>query len=57
MHNTRKTGTDPLIFIAELTRYERENRRHSLEASSTMVEQWEEKRTLLDFSMLGLDGT
>ena len=56
MHNTRRTGTDPLIFIPKLTRFERENQRHSLEASNTMVEQREE-RTLLDFAMLGLDGT
>ena len=57
MHNTRRTRTDPLIFIPELTRFERENRRHSLEASSTMAEQREEERTLLDFAMPGLDST
>ena len=57
IHNTRRTGTDPLIFIPELTRFERKNKRHSLEASTTMAEQQEEERTLLDFAMPGLDGT
>ena len=56
MHNTRRAGTSPLIFIPKLTRFERENRRHSLEASNTMAEQREE-RTLLDFAMPSLDGT
>ena len=57
MHNTRRTGTDPLIFILELTWFERENRRHSQEGSSTIEEQQEEERILLDFAMPGLDGT
>ena len=39
MHNIRRIGTDPLIFISEHTRFERENRRHSQEESSTMAEQ------------------
>ena len=56
MHNTLRTGTDPLIFISELTWFERENMKYSQEKSNTMVEQQEE-RTLLDFAMLGLDGT
>ena len=57
MHNTQRTRTDSLSFIPELTQFERENRRHSQEKSNTMAEQREEERTLLDFSMLGLDGT
>ena len=57
MHNTRRTRIDPLTFIPELTRFERENRRHSQEESSIMAEQREEERTLLDFSIPGLDGT
>ena len=57
MHNTRRTRIDPLTFIPELTRFERENRRHSQEQSSIMAEQREEERTLLDFAMPGLDGT
>ena len=56
MPNTRKTGKDPLIFIPELTWFERENRKHSQEESNTMAEQREE-RTLLDFAMPGRDGT
>ena len=57
MHNTRRTRIDPLIFISELTRFERENMRHSQEESSIMAEQREAERTLLDFAMPGLDGT
>ena len=57
MHNTRRIRIDPLIFIPELTRFERGNRRHSQEESSIMAEQREEERTLLDFSIPGLDGT
>ena len=57
MHNTRRTGTDPLIFIPELTQFERENRRLSQEESNTMAEQREGERTHLDFAMPGLDGT
>ena len=57
MHNTRRIGTDPLIFIPELTRFERENRRLSQEESNTMAEQREGERTHLDFAMPGLDGT
>ena len=58
MHNTRRTRTDPLTFIPELTRFERENRRQFLEEQNTMAEQpREEERTLLDFAMPGLDGT
>ena len=56
MHNTQRTRTDPLIFISELTLFERENRRLSQEESNTMAEQREE-RTLLDFAMPGRDGT
>ena len=58
MHNTRRTITDPLTFIPELTKFERENRKQFLEEQNTMAEQpREEERTLLDFVMPGLDGT
>ena len=57
MHNTRRIRIDPLTFIPELTRFERENRRHSQEESSIMAEQREVERTLLDFAMPGVDGT
>ena len=56
MRNTRRTGTDPLIFILELIRFEREKMRLSQEELNAMAEQREEI-TLLNLAMSGLNGT
>ena len=59
MHNTRRTGKDPLTYIPELTRFEKENRRHFLETSRKMANEGNQNadtRVLLDTSMPGLGG-
>ena len=59
MHNTRRSGKNPLTYIPELTRFEKENRRRLREESSTMAnnENQADTRVLLDTSMPGLGGT
>ena len=57
MYNTRRTRTEPLTFIPELTKFEKENRKHSQMESNTMAEQRADELTLLEFAMLGLEGT
>ena len=59
MHNTRRSGKNPLTYILELTRFEKENRRRLREESSTMAnnENQADTRVLLDTSMPGLGGT
>ena len=59
MHNIRRTGKDPLTYIPELTRFEKENRRHFLETSRKMANEGNQNadtRVLLDTSMPGLGG-
>ena len=58
MHNTRRSRKTPLIYIPELTRFKKENRRHFQEESGTMAnnEDQVDTRVLLDTSMPGLGG-
>ena len=59
MHNTRRTGKYPLVYIPELTKFEKENRRHSREEASTMANegnQAADTRVLMDTSMPDLGG-
>ena len=57
MHNTRRTRTEPLTFIPELTKFEKENIKNSQVESNTMAEQKADELTLLEFAMPGLEGT
>ena len=58
MYNTRRFGKNPLTYVPELIRFEKENRRRLREESSTMAnnENQADTRVLLDTSMLGLGG-
>ena len=58
MHNTRRSRKTPLIYIPELTRFEKENRRRFQEELGTMAnnEDQADTRVLLDTSMPGLGG-
>ena len=60
MHNTRRSRREPLLFISNLSQFEKENRRRSRSVSREMAtqgaQQTDEKRTLLEFAMLGLEG-
>ena len=57
MHNTRRIRTEPLTFIPELTRFEKENRKYSQVESNIMEDERADERTLLEFAMPGLEGT
>ena len=57
MHNTQRSGKDPLTYIPELTRFEKSNKKQSKSTSSTMAKEAVNARILLDTSMSGLKGT
>ena len=59
MHNTQRSGKNPLTYTPELTRFEKKNRKCSLEESRTMAnnENPTDTRVLLDTSMSDLGGT
>ena len=59
MHSTQRSEKKTLMYIPELTRFEKENRRRSQEEASTLANEGNEvadTRVLLDTSMPGLGG-
>ena len=60
MRNTQRLSKNSLTYILKLTRFEKENRRHSQEESKTMANdgnQDSNTRVLLDTSLPDLGGT
>ena len=60
MHNTRRLGKEPLLYVFDLTQFEKENRRRSRSVSKDIEEIPEAQQdnaewTLLEFAMPGLE--
>ena len=59
MHNTRRARQEPLLFISDLSKLEKENQRRLKSKLNTMdaqgAQQADTEQTLLEFAMPGLD--